>query len=61
MLKKFLIENSEERFEICKKCDSLNSMNFCTECACFMPAKVKLKNAFCPLGKWGEGEIKSAL
>lgn len=61
MSKKFLIENSEERFEVCKKCDSLNSMNFCTQCACFMPVKVKLKNSYCPLGKWGEEEIKSAL
>jgi hypothetical protein len=61
MLQKFLIENSDERFDICKKCDSLNHMNFCTQCACFMPVKVKLKSSFCQLGKWGEGEQKSAL
>lgn len=41
-----------ERIEICKSCDQLNSLNFCKQCGCFMPAKVRLKGVSCPVGKW---------
>jgi hypothetical protein len=40
------------RIELCKSCDRLNTFNLCKECSCFMPAKVRLKKARCPLGKW---------
>lgn len=40
------------RIETCKNCDRLNSLNFCRECGCFMPAKVRIKSAACPIGKW---------
>lgn len=43
---------SERRWNICKSCDKLNSMNFCNECACFMPLKTKIPFAVCPIGKW---------
>ena len=42
------------RYDICKGCDKLHSITkTCSECGCFMRAKVTLPNAFCPLGKWG--------
>jgi hypothetical protein len=41
------------RYDICKECDKLNSVTkTCSECGCFMRAKVTLPNAFCPLKKW---------
>lgn len=40
------------RISLCKSCDRLNSLNFCKECGCFMPAKVRLKWSECPLKKW---------
>jgi hypothetical protein len=46
------IETAESRYDICKKCDKLNTFKFCKECKCFMPAKTKLLNASCPLKKW---------
>jgi hypothetical protein len=43
----------EERLSICKKCPSYRKFaKQCKECGCIMPAKVKLAEAFCPLGKW---------
>jgi hypothetical protein len=44
---------AEERFAICKECPKLRKgLNTCKECGCFMTEKVKLPNAFCPIGKW---------
>ena len=41
------------RAEVCNTCDRLFRATFsCKECGCFMKAKVKLKDATCPLGKW---------
>ena len=40
------------RIEICKSCPELNSLNFCKQCGCFMPVKVRIKSAECPLKKW---------
>lgn len=42
------------RIETCKNCDRLNTLKFCKECGCFMPAKVRIKSASCPIGKWGK-------
>jgi hypothetical protein len=44
---------AEERLAICKECPKLiKKLNTCRECGCFMVEKVKLPNAFCPIGKW---------
>ena len=45
--------NGDFRIEKCRSCDQL-MFNVCKVCKCFMPAKVKLAHAECPLGKWGE-------
>jgi hypothetical protein len=46
-------EVAAERFEICKACpEYIKTTHQCKECGCIMNAKVKLPNAFCPLGKW---------
>ena len=46
-------ELSTKRFSICEKCPSLLKVTSqCKECGCFMKAKVKLKEAVCPLSKW---------
>lgn len=43
-----------ERMDICKGCDRLfKPTRQCKECGCFMALKTWLKNADCPLGKWG--------
>ena len=43
-----------ERMTICRSCDRLRKdLPLCKECGCFMPLKTSLKNAVCPLGKWG--------
>jgi hypothetical protein len=42
-----------ERMEICRKCPELRAVVYtCKECNCIMPAKVRLKGAWCPIGKW---------
>lgn len=45
-------EELAQRIELCKSCDQLNSLNFCKQCGCFMPAKIRLKWTSCPIGKW---------
>jgi len=46
-----------ERMEICRKCPELRAVVYtCTECNCIMPAKVRLKEAWCPIGKWNSIE-----
>jgi hypothetical protein len=40
------------RIEICENCTSLTKLKFCTECKCFMPVKIWIKNLDCPQGKW---------
>ena len=41
-----------ERIKECGKCEHLTKAFRCTECGCFMKAKVKIKMATCPKGKW---------
>jgi len=46
-------ELAAERLAICEACPKLRKLTKqCKECNCIMPAKVKLPNASCPLGKW---------
>jgi len=46
-------QESEERYSLCKACPKFNAgVKTCQECGCFMPAKVRLKLATCPIGKW---------
>ena len=51
-----LIKNTiqeEDRVNACKKCDQYSSkIKVCLQCGCFIPAKVKLTMATCPLDKW---------
>lgn len=44
---------SDERFDICKKCENLYHVtNQCRLCGCFMGVKVTLARAKCPIHKW---------
>lgn len=45
-------ERAEERMAICTNCPYLLPTNQCSECWCFMPAKVKLLHAVCPKELW---------
>lgn len=46
-------EIARSRFEICSNCPELIGLTKqCKQCGCFMPGKVKLKQATCPLEKW---------
>ena len=51
-----LVENQDivkQRMDLCNGCPELVQMTRqCSKCGCFMPAKTKLANAECPLGKW---------
>jgi hypothetical protein len=45
-------ELQEQRYEICKSCDSFTVLKTCRECSCIMPLKIKIADAGCPLEKW---------
>jgi len=46
-------EVADARLAICKACESYLALTHqCQECGCFMDAKARLANAFCPLRKW---------
>ena len=41
------------RLEICNSCEHLfKPTNQCTQCGCFIEAKVRLKGSSCPIDKW---------
>lgn len=43
----------EERFNICNSCKEFNSSSkSCEICNCYLPIKVTIKIASCPLKKW---------
>lgn len=43
----------EERKSICDTCE-YNREWYCKKCGCILPIKVKIKSAYCPIGKWRE-------
>jgi hypothetical protein len=52
-VEKALEEEAKTRLDICKACPELIQLSTtCKKCGCFMQAKVKIKRASCPLGKW---------
>jgi|TARA_R100001530_G_scaffold9647_2_gene9739 hypothetical protein len=53
-----LIQETDDRWNICKDCPSLMSFNRCKECGCFMKIKTKIPTMKCPLDKWNEFKPK---
>ena len=50
----------KSRLDICKQCQYFTGLEQCALCGCFMPAKVMLPHASCPVGKWeAEGAPQS--
>lgn len=45
-------EVASKRLDICKECPEIMLTQQCSQCGCFMPAKVKLLHATCPKGFW---------
>ena len=50
-------EQAKKRYEICKSCEDFSPIKTCKKCGCFMPAKVRIANASCPVRKWEESTI----
>jgi hypothetical protein len=51
-------EVADARFAICKECPFyISATHQCTKCGCIMNLKVKLPNAECPEGKWGQEKV----
>lgn len=42
----------DQRLAICKDCEHYLVTTQCSQCGCFMPAKVKLLYSSCPKGLW---------
>lgn len=54
-------ETAENRMETCLNCEFLIKLTkTCKKCGCFMQAKTKLADAYCPVGKWGAVARSSA-
>jgi hypothetical protein len=46
-------EDSKKRYSICNSCDNfLHKTKMCKKCRCYMPIKVILANAMCPISQW---------
>lgn len=43
---------AKKRYAICLSCEEINKFKICNKCGCFMPFKVRLSGAECPIGKW---------
>jgi len=47
-----------KRQNICADCPELTTIiQICKQCGCFMPAKIWLMDARCPLKKWDKEDI----
>lgn len=44
-------ELSQARLDICNSCDK-KTLNICSVCKCFMPAKTMIASSACPDNKW---------
>lgn len=43
----------DKRWSECEKCEFLiKPTNNCSQCGCFMKAKIRVATASCPIGKW---------
>jgi len=53
-------EFTDARIAVCRECEKGYYKKqgilrlFCSECKCFIPAKARVKDEQCPLGKWQE-------
>jgi hypothetical protein len=53
-------EFTDSRIAVCRTCDKGYFKKekyvrlFCSECKCFIPAKARVKDEHCPLGKWSK-------
>lgn len=48
-------ETLEARHIICSSCEyktSILGLEQCGKCGCVLNVKLRLKNTFCPIGKW---------
>lgn len=46
-------KSASERLDTCLGCEHLIQLTSqCKKCGCFMPGKVKLTEAKCPIGNW---------
>jgi hypothetical protein len=53
------VNEAQRRYDICKECDSFQkTVKICKECNCFMPIKVNLALAKCPISKWQPVEVE---
>lgn len=44
---------TEERRQHCQACEMRNkTLNTCTICGCYIPAKTRLEEASCPMDVW---------
>ena len=42
-----------DRLITCSSCVyRIESVNLCSKCGCYLPAKTKLAGSACPIGKW---------
>lgn len=44
--------SAKARARMCDSCEHKTKMRQCSLCGCFLPLKVKYKDATCPIGKW---------
>ena len=45
-------QQQADRVSICAACPKFDAEWMCTECGCYIPAKVRKPDESCPLGKW---------
>ena len=41
-----------DRMALCERCEHFLATKQCSKCGCFMPLKVTLARAECPIGLW---------
>lgn len=47
-----LPEQINHRRAQCNKCEARSTLNVCTACGCFLPAKIRVRASECPMERW---------
>jgi hypothetical protein len=54
------IEIAQSRYSVCRPCEHFNAqLKVCNRCGCFMPLKVTIARAQCPVDKWPTSDTSS--
>jgi hypothetical protein len=54
------VDTAQSRYGVCRGCEYFKKeLKICNRCGCFMPLKVTIARAKCPVNKWAVSSTSS--